>query len=637
MQILMIGALSIKYINDSWVKPLRQMYECTFVDVSPMLSVYSNGFHEAYIKRLIKNRRFDYLFFYADAINVDFTDDFFYSVKKSGIPIITFYADDEPEIWYKQNEPYDHRFSLIATHSKKGLKRRQEAGKSGNFLYLSWGFNPEIFKKIENTTQMYDVVYIGENLVSRENPELYLRDGYIRQKTLCTVYNICKKKQFKFKLFGPGWERHPILKECAGGMVSNEQMVRIYNEAKVVFNPGFAADNDGALCQTKLRHFEVAGCGAFQLVNYNSELAELFDTDREICFYNDDQDIEEKLLFYVKNDKKRQEIALAGWRRALSEHKIQDRLQTLFNYANTIFPLNRKSNTPTNISITLKTFKDIPSFYKDNHVNNNSHYIHFLPNNFKVQDINYTVINKKELQEKVHIIGVRTFLQLSFLHDNRLQRKKENMTGVLLNEKINKGLVDNVIVDYIKKHSPCLEDEKYLVPIFNYILPSNMLEQVSGIFLENNIKDFDALPICYSGLIVNDIIIDEHNWPAAIFTPKYLKLLSRVFQLLNGTGERVLIYGGRGVMADNVFLLLKHFNSDVNVIGVIDRSVNEPFVSGYPVYKYDDIESLEPELIVIAAGNSGASIYKAIKHLSSKATLLPLYDLNAPVWQVLLY
>ena len=56
-------------------------------------------------------------------------------------------------------------------------------------------------------------------------------------------------------------------------------MVSIYHQARIVVNTSFSADGEGRP-QTKLRHFEVAGCGAFQLVNDNPELRELFEPDR---------------------------------------------------------------------------------------------------------------------------------------------------------------------------------------------------------------------------------------------------------------------------------------------------------------------------------------------------------------------
>ncbi|WP_323696631.1 hypothetical protein [Thiorhodovibrio litoralis] len=53
-RILMVGALSIRFVRDNWVAPLRQSYDAAFVDIAPLRSAYSRELTEQYLCRLIQ-------------------------------------------------------------------------------------------------------------------------------------------------------------------------------------------------------------------------------------------------------------------------------------------------------------------------------------------------------------------------------------------------------------------------------------------------------------------------------------------------------------------------------------------------------------------------------------------------------
>ncbi|MCP5053461.1 MAG: glycosyltransferase, partial [bacterium] len=308
-------------------------------DVSPILSVYRNtDYVEKYIYSLLRKGNYDYMFFYPDAINPDFSDNFFEAVRSKGIPIINFLVDDEPDVWFKQNLPYDHRFDLVATHSRKGYQLRLEMGKADHFIYLPWGFSEDLFDRVQGVDSLYDVVYIGSNLCREHDPNCYFGVGYLRQKLLTDVYEFCKEKNLVFNVFGPGWHRHPVLEACNGGLLSNHEMVEVYNQAKIVLNPGFSADeNEISSYQTKLRHFEVVGCGAFQLVNRNPELEALFNANEDIVYFHDTYTLKEKISYYIQHDQERKRIADNVYQKR-HLHTTSSRLKELFNRAMAICP-----------------------------------------------------------------------------------------------------------------------------------------------------------------------------------------------------------------------------------------------------------------------------------------------------------
>jgi spore maturation protein CgeB len=76
------------------------------------------------------------------------------------------------------------------------------------------------------------------------------------------------------------------------------------------------------------RTFEIAACGAFQLVDGRSLLGELF-SDEEMVKFSDLHDLRDKIDYYLQRPEKRAEFAEKGRRRVLAEHTYEKRMEEL--------------------------------------------------------------------------------------------------------------------------------------------------------------------------------------------------------------------------------------------------------------------------------------------------------------------
>ncbi|MTV49662.1 glycosyltransferase [Heliobacillus mobilis] len=648
-RILMVGALSIQYVKDNWVKPIREMYDAACIDVSPLLASRKNGYHEQYLLEVLRRGNFDVLFFYSDAVNKDFSDDFFGYVRAMGVKIVAFHADDEPEVWYRQNIGHDHRFDLVASHSLRGVQQRLHEGWDKNrILWLPWGFNENLFHRDQNWVEhenghssevKYDIVFIGTNLVQEHNQQIYLRDGYSRQQMLTDLYYICQELNLELKLFGFGWERHPVLKECAGGLVANEEMARVYQQARIVFNPGFSADDAIDSYQTKLRHFEVAGAGAFQLTNENPELSRLFQPGKEIVFFRNREELKDKINYFITHDEERYRIAKAAYQRAHGEHTMGHRLRTLFGGTDI-------TDIVTHQEVLIKTMrfssKEELRRWLDGNKGTVSKQlgqfaaIHFIVGDFVVENLEYSFVRSllQKLQS-VYVIGIRTYLEVGALHDNYVQRKKQDMHGLLLTEEIDISDIPREVSEYIQYQCPTLSEKGKIRPLINYLLHPSVVERVVESFLNLEPSTSNDLGFYCSGAVVNDFQAGPALDIPDIRTPPYVFRLRKLLEKLQVDRQRLLIYGVRGDMADRVFGQLKLY-PNVNLIGAVDRNLQGRMIAGIPIYGFDDIPSLKPDMVIIAAETSGSAIYESLKPLQHMAAVAPLYDLSSPIWDVLL-
>jgi spore maturation protein CgeB len=140
---------------------------------------------------------------------------------------------------------------------------------------------------------------------------------------------------FSPKLWGPGWERAPSLLPFVqrnGAEFDVETMVKIYSGTDINLNlhssthaTGVEPDGDFVNPRT----FELAACGAFQLTDERSELAELFEAGREVATFRDVADLRSRIRHYLDHPDERCTIAARGRDRALADHTYARRMRQM--------------------------------------------------------------------------------------------------------------------------------------------------------------------------------------------------------------------------------------------------------------------------------------------------------------------
>lgn len=633
---------------------MQALFDPTFVDITPIQVVHKARTIEKYLYSLIRKGNYDFFFFYSDGIQQELSEDFFSVLKQAGLPVVAFHADDEPEVWYKKNEPVDPFFDLIASHSKRAVARRQAMGWGERVMYLPWGFNPAVFRPLDCGPAIYDVVYIGKNLF-QNNVFSTEHEAYRRQQNLVDVYEFCQSAGLNFRIFGSGWDKHPVLHGCNGGVLTTDEMVRVYRQSKIVFNPGFSADGDGY--QTKLRHFEVAGCGVLQITNRNPELAELFREGEEIVFYDDAADLQDKIAYYIAHEAERQAMAEQVGARAHRDHTTTQRLTELFqraaerngaghgkgrNGASNPCPVPAQMGTasPEQMvrQVILKDLGEVEPLLGDERLaellrDEESRYFHFLIGQFAVENIEYSLVRPIMEGGRPPLIAVRTFLETRKLDDNRVQRWKENICGVLLRETVRPGDLRPDLAALAQRRCPGFAGARGFRPVLNYLVRRDHVREWLSAIAKGDAAVFDRLAVDHTGLIVNDLRIDAAA-DGVICERPFIERLRPVLAQWERLGSRIVIYGAQGLMAAAVLAVLADYPK-LNMLGLVDRRLAGATVSGHPVFSVDDLARLQLDGIVIAAESSGPQIYHSIRGMQGSAVVAPLYDLEDPLWELL--
>lgn len=104
--------------------------------------------------------------------------------------------------------------------------------------------------------------------------------------------------------------------------VIGDDMVNAINSYKIHFNRNISND-------INYRTFETTGCNTLLFTNYTRNIDKLFDLEKDIIIYNNFDDLDEKINFYLSNNKKREEVSVSGYMKSKNHHTYYQRTKEI--------------------------------------------------------------------------------------------------------------------------------------------------------------------------------------------------------------------------------------------------------------------------------------------------------------------
>lgn len=231
---------------------------------------------------------------------------------------LCFFHDDTWRVEYSMY--WAQHFDFFTTPDIYGVRKYARLGLS-SAIHFPFGCNERLYVK-QDIPKKHDVSFIGAWHPYRE-----------------WLVNRIRKAGIAVEVVGYQWPR---------GMTSLEGMVRSFNESKINLNMSNSTAWDArylisspralvnrmrspkTIEQLKARHFEINGCGAFQLSYYVEGLEQYYNIGTEIGIYSDADDLVRKVRMYLEDDDLRQSIAEAGYQRTLADHTFSKRFDGVF-------------------------------------------------------------------------------------------------------------------------------------------------------------------------------------------------------------------------------------------------------------------------------------------------------------------
>jgi spore maturation protein CgeB len=262
------------------------------------------------------------------------------NISQSGKTItLNWFCDDQ---WRFESfsRHYAPCFNWVVTTSQRALTKYRTMGYS-NVIKSQWACNHFLYRKMD-LPLVHNVSFVGQIYGLRSMIVAELQQagmdikawglgwplGRLDQSEMIQVFN---QSRINLNMANASVERFALLRRAMRKLSRKIVPLRkyeLYAESLLESLPGKSTDS--SLSQIKGRTFEVPGCGGFLLTEEVENLEEYYQPGVEIAIYRDQNDLRNKVKYYLDHEIERAAIAMAGYERTIRDHTYQRRFENIF-------------------------------------------------------------------------------------------------------------------------------------------------------------------------------------------------------------------------------------------------------------------------------------------------------------------
>lgn len=237
------------------------------------------------------------------------------TLKLQGLKTVNFLSDDpwnknEKSSWFLRTLPI---YDLLTTPRKSNIEELKKVT-SQSVIYLPFAYNPK--------------THFEESSLSTEDEKFYGCDVMFfggADKDRLPFITALIKRGISLKLYGGYWDRFPITRPFAKGIIRVCELRKAVKASKIVLNLVRRANRDGHVMRT----FEGPAMGGCMLNELTEEHIEIFGKDNAL-FFSSLEELSEKTLSLLGSPEMRNRYCRLTQNRILSGNNTYfDRLQTI--------------------------------------------------------------------------------------------------------------------------------------------------------------------------------------------------------------------------------------------------------------------------------------------------------------------
>lgn len=296
--LLLLTVGTINYDNDiNFYEPLRELgFEVVRYNYIERLQQIGRGKMNQEILEIAHQQNPDFIFFITYQSQISRKT--LRKLHEQGLKVVGWFSDDHWRFNRYSKKMAKHLFCSITTDVKAISKYKDN---NLRVVKSQWASNPKYYRPVQGK-EKYDVTFVGQKYGIRLN-----------------VINNLLKNNIPIQVFGRGWGKYIIF----------DEIVYIFSNSKINLNISSSYKNK-RIKQIKGRVFEVLMCGGFLLTDYVDGLEDYFKIGEEIVCYETQEDLVEKIMYYLKNEKERQRIAMNGYQACRQRHTWGHRFTDIF-------------------------------------------------------------------------------------------------------------------------------------------------------------------------------------------------------------------------------------------------------------------------------------------------------------------
>ncbi|MBJ8055325.1 glycosyltransferase [Bacillus cereus] len=244
-------------------------------------------------------------------------------LKENGIKLACWMTEDP--FYIDKTIQTIHRFDYIFTIDNGALRHYQSI--HPNVYHLPLGTDATIFKPLpaENIHKI-DLLLVGYPYPTRVN----------------FIHFLLENTKYQIMLIGKGWYnnlqkrwRNNLRVIIQDTWIEPQKVSYYYNGAKIVLNPHrihsfwLNRNTHGVISESiNNRTFDIASCGAFQLIEEKPDLRSFF-TEEEMISYLDYEDCLHKLGIYMDDEELRKTISQKARKIVIEQHTFDHRVRNM--------------------------------------------------------------------------------------------------------------------------------------------------------------------------------------------------------------------------------------------------------------------------------------------------------------------
>ncbi len=247
--------------------------------------------------------------------------------RRDGVKTAMWFVEDFRLFTYW--EAFAPYYDLFAVIQKEPFFEKLTAVGQPNVLYLPLAADPAVHRPLELSP-------VEQRLFGAEVS--FMGAGYPNRRLAFR-----ELLDFGLGIFGSDWDGDSVLAprvRLEGRRIATDESVKIFNAATVNLNLHSSISATEPVAGGDFvnpRTFELAMCGAFQLVDRRSLLPELFGED-ELAQFGSLAELKERLSHFLTHPEERAAYAQRARQRALQEHTYAARMERLLAFAASRLP-----------------------------------------------------------------------------------------------------------------------------------------------------------------------------------------------------------------------------------------------------------------------------------------------------------
>ena len=219
--------------------------------------------------------------------------------------------------WQQLAPGYDYWFVIQQDDCHAALRR---AG-APHVSYLPMAADPTVHRSLELT--MHEQMEFGSDLS-------FVGAGYPNRRILLPRWI---QKDWTFKVWGNEWDGADTIStvlQRQGARIDTDTCVKVFNASAINLNLHSTTGEglDPAADFVNPRTFELAACGAFQLVDRRALLPDLF-SEHEMVSFEQPEEVPSLIRTWLRDPVGRRTIAEAARHRTLQQHTYEHRMKDL--------------------------------------------------------------------------------------------------------------------------------------------------------------------------------------------------------------------------------------------------------------------------------------------------------------------